>query len=169
MCPAARGRTDRQTDTHTRKWLLRAPFQGFRISFIQPIIKDRPNNIRHGISIRHYSVVWWCLRKQDMFNLFRFRCKAWSKERGGDRGTQDRRTPDICTQHFCHRRQWYPSYILDWIWLIISQFLGRSLMIGWRKKSWNPERVPSVFTLSVCPSVCPSVCLCAGYRSHILA
>ena len=32
--------------------------------------------------------------------------------------------------------------------------LGRSLMIGWRKKSWNPERVPSVVTLSVCLSVC---------------
>ena len=43
--------------------------------------------------------------------------------------------------------------------------LGRSLMIGWRKKSWNPERVPSVVTLCVCLSVC----LCAGYRSHLLA
>ena len=30
-------------------------------------------------------------------------------------------------------------------------FLGRPLMIGWRKKSWNPERVPSVVTLSVRP------------------
>ena len=30
-------------------------------------------------------------------------------ERGGDIGTQDRRTPDICTQHFCHRRHWYPN------------------------------------------------------------
>ena len=35
--------------------------------------------------------------------------------------------------------------------------LGRSLMIGWRKKSWNHERVPSVVTLCVCPCVCPSV------------
>ena len=25
--------------------------------------------------------------------------------------------------------------------------LGRSLMIGWRKKSWNPDRVPSVATM----------------------
>ena len=32
--------------------------------------------------------------------------------------------------------------------------LGRSLMIGWRKNSWNPERVPSVVTfVSVCVSV----------------
>ena len=36
------------------------------------------------------------------------------------------------------------------IWL-----LDRSLMIGWRKNSWNPERVSSVFTfVSVCLSVC---------------
>ena len=33
--------------------------------------------------------------------------------------------------------------------------LDRSLMIGWRKNSWNPERVSSVFTfVSVRPSVC---------------
>ena len=33
--------------------------------------------------------------------------------------------------------------------------LGRSLMIGWRKNSWNPERVSSVFTfVSVRLSVC---------------
>ena len=38
-------------------------------------------------------------------------------------------------------------------------FLDRSLMIGWRKNSWNPERVSSVFTfVSVCLCVCPSVC-----------
>ena len=36
--------------------------------------------------------------------------------------------------------------------------LGRSLMIGWRKKSWNPERVPSVVTLCVRVSVRVSVC-----------
>ena len=41
------------------------------------------------------------------------------------------------------------------------QYLGRSLMIGWRNKSWNPERVPSVVTLSVC--------MCAAYRSNLLA
>ena len=35
--------------------------------------------------------------------------------------------------------------------------LDRFLMIGWRKKSWNPERVPSVDTLCVCLCVCPSV------------
>ena len=49
-----------------------------------------------------------------------------------------------------------------------KHLLGRSLMIGWRKKSWNPERVPSVVTLSVCLCVCVSVCLCAGYRAHLL-
>ena len=33
--------------------------------------------------------------------------------------------------------------------------LDRSLMIGWRTNSWNPERVSSVFTfVSVCVSVC---------------
>ena len=32
-------------------------------------------------------------------------------------------------------------------------------MIGWRKNSWNPERVSSVFTfVSVCLCVCLSVC-----------
>ena len=35
--------------------------------------------------------------------------------------------------------------------------MGRSLMIGWRKKSWNPERVPTVVTLTVCVCVCVSV------------
>ena len=35
------------------------------------------------------------------------------------------------------------------------QLLDRSLMIGWSKNSWNPERVSSVFTLiSVCLSIC---------------
>ena len=34
-----------------------------------------------------------------------------------------------------------------------EELLGRSLMIGWRKNSWNPERVPSVVTLCVRPSV----------------
>ena len=35
--------------------------------------------------------------------------------------------------------------------------LARSLMIGWLKKSWNPQRVSSVVTLSVCLCVRPSV------------
>ena len=43
--------------------------------------------------------------------------------------------------------------------------LDRSLMIGWRTNSWNPERVSSVFTFV---SVCVSVCLYAGYRAHLL-
>ena len=43
--------------------------------------------------------------------------------------------------------------------------LGRSLMIGWRKKSWNPENVSSVFTFV---SFCPSVCLSPSYRAHLL-
>ena len=34
--------------------------------------------------------------------------------------------------------------------------LGRSLMIGWRKNSWNPERVPTEVT---CVCVCLRVCL----------
>ena len=42
--------------------------------------------------------------------------------------------------------------------LMTWQILGRSLMIGWRKNSWNPERVPTVVTfVSVCLSVCVSV------------
>ena len=45
-------------------------------------------------------------------------------------------------------------------------FLNRSLMIGWRKNSWNPERVSSVFTFV---SVCLSACMYAGYRAHLLA
>ena len=39
--------------------------------------------------------------------------------------------------------------------------LDRSLMIGWRKNSWNPKRVPTVVTfVSVCLQVCLSVYLC---------
>ena len=41
--------------------------------------------------------------------------------------------------------------------------LDRSLMIGWRENSWNPERVSSVFTfVSVRLSVC--VCVCFSVR-----
>ena len=36
----------------------------------------------------------------------------------------------------------------------LKSLLDRSLMIGWRKNSWNAERVSSVFTLNVCVSVC---------------
>ena len=39
-------------------------------------------------------------------------------------------------------------------------------MIGWRKKSWNPEWVSSLFTF-VCVSVCLSVHVFAGYMGHI--
>ncbi len=53
--------------------------------------------------------------------------------------------------------------------IVVDTFLDRSLMIGWRKNSWNPERVSSVFTfVSVCLSVCLCVCLYAGYRAHLL-
>ena len=75
------------------------------------------------------------------------------------------------------------------MYIVYCAILGRSLMIGLRKKSRNPERVPSVVTLSVCVSVCVPVCvcvcvcvyvcvcvcvrlcvcLCAGYRSHLFA
>ena len=44
--------------------------------------------------------------------------------------------------------------------------LGRSLMIGWRKNSWNPERVPTVVSFV---SVRPSVSLYASYWSHFLS
>ena len=37
--------------------------------------------------------------------------------------------------------------------IIFWHFLGRSLMIGWWKKSWSLERVPTVFTPPVCLSV----------------
>ena len=40
VCPAARGRTDTQTDTHKSDYL-----SGFQEFFLQPIIKDRPNMI----------------------------------------------------------------------------------------------------------------------------
>ena len=39
---------------------------------------------------------------------------------------------------------------------VYKHLLGRSLMIGWRKNSWNPEKVPSVVTF-VCVCVCLSV------------
>ena len=52
---------------------------------------------------------------------------------------------------------------------LIVCWKGRSMVIGWRKNSWNPERVPPVVTFdSVCPSVCLSVYPLAGYRSHLL-
>ena len=36
-----------------------------------------------------------------------------------------------------------------------AEILDRSLLIGWRDHSWNPERVSSVFTfVSVCVPVC---------------
>ena len=52
MCSAARGRTDRQTDRHTRKCKQRTPFQVFRIFFqicLQPIIKERSKMIDSNI------------------------------------------------------------------------------------------------------------------------
>ena len=39
----------------------------------------------------------------------------------------------------------------------IYLLLGRSLMIGWRKNSWNPERVPTVVTF---------VCVCNRATEH---
>ena len=50
---------------------------------------------------------------------------------------------------------------INYLIFVNNRILGRSLMIGWRKKSWNPERVPSVFTFV-------SVCLCVGYRARLL-
>ena len=44
--------------------------------------------------------------------------------------------------------------------------LDQSLMIGWRKNSWNSERVSSVFTfVSVCLPVCLCVCLSVCTRA----
>ena len=70
---------------------------------------------------------------------------------------------------------------LDTAWNFVSEtdlkhdkvrFLGRSLMIVPRKKSWHPERVSSVVSHSAC-SLCLSVlrlsvCLWTGYMSHLL-
>ena len=60
---------------------------------------------------------------------------------------------------------WRMSGILRYAYMyfiVFSQsFLDRSLMIGWRKNSWNPERVSSVFTFA-----CFS--LWTGYRKHLL-
>ena len=50
----------------------------------------------------------------------------------------------------------WQNYRTGTVW---TNILGRSLMIGWRKNSWNPERVPSVVTfVCVCLCVCLSVC-----------
>ena len=46
----------------------------------------------------------------------------------------------------------------------IKTLLGRSLMIGWRKTSRNPEKVPSVSSHSVCVSVC--LCVRALATGH---
>ena len=52
---------------------------------------------------------------------------------------------------------------------LIACWKGRSMVIGWRKNSWNPERVPPVVSFEcVCLSVCLSVYPLAGYRSHLL-
>ena len=60
----------------------------------------------------------------------------------------------------CLCREFFVFAILFSPW-IRSMILDRSLMIGWRKNSWNPERVSSVF-------IFVSVCLHAGYRAHLL-
>ena len=60
--------------------------------------------------------------------------------------------PEAC--QLLHNINWHtdlPTKIL--------LLLGWSLVIGWRKNSWNPERVPTVVTfVCVCLSVCVSVC-----------
>jgi len=81
--------------------------------------------------------------------------------------------------------------ILSWagFWWVRQEeierlILDRSLMISWRKQSWNHERAPSVVNLSVtvcefvcmCVCVCMRVCVCVcvclcvwtGYRAHLL-
>ena len=41
-----------------------------------------------------------------------------------------------------------------YVYMLYNNFvLGLSLMISWRKTSWNPDRVPTVVTLCVCLSV----------------
>ena len=55
---------------------------------------------------------------------------------------------------------WLMMISLEWDINLFMIELGRSLMIGWRKKTWNPERLPSVVTLSVC------VCVCARATGH---
>ena len=47
VCPVVHAQTDRHTRRHTptdTQWILMTPFQGFRIFFLQPIIKDQCNN-----------------------------------------------------------------------------------------------------------------------------
>ena len=46
VCPAARGRTDTQTDRHKHtKVTTEGTLSGFQGFFLQPIIKDRPNKL----------------------------------------------------------------------------------------------------------------------------
>ena len=63
----------------------------------------------------------------------------------------------VCVYRCVHMFVWRPVSIS----VSQSVLLGRSLMIGWRKKSWNTERVPTVVTLCVR--------VCAAYMSHLLA
>ena len=58
------------TDRHTRKWILRASFQGFRIFFLQPIIKDRPNK----------QVIYSCYGNENLYltlSSYRVFRKTW--------------------------------------------------------------------------------------------
>ena len=49
---------------------------------------------------------------------------------------------------------------------VLCFFFYRSLMIGWRKNSWNPERVPTIVTfVCVCLSVCMYVCMYVRSRA----
>ena len=48
--PVARSRTDRQTDTQTDRVTTEGTLSGFQDFFLQPIIKDRPNNKKSQFS-----------------------------------------------------------------------------------------------------------------------
>ena len=85
------------------------------------------------LQYQHLYTIWFtscCGRNCRMWQIFSLICHYWGNGQSWWK---------CC----CHSK----FFVLD-----------RSLMIGWRKNSWNTERVSSVFTsVSVCVSVCPCV------------
>ena len=110
---------------------------------------ENPNVLHTNWDWFRYYIVNMCLASNDNINkritlheCFNFERQSWHEP-----GNLEVKNVSPYSLSTSYRRG---------SWLLI---LGRSLMIGWRKNSWNPERVPSVFTfVCVRPSVCPSVC-----------
>ena len=141
VCSVARVQTDRHTDRQTRKWIQRTPFQGFRnFSFnlssrIGP--KMRENDVyKASPRLFSLSLVESCKKSRHPLSLIELKSKRECAQTYWNTWNVHTNCFDIA---------------------VYKHLLGRSLMIGWRKKSWNPERVPSVVTLSVCLCVCVSV------------